>query len=256
MTAPHLLLSEWLKLATLRSTWITLGAYCAAGLLLAFAFLKVDAGIVTGAGVSAAQAGAQAVDIAASGAGMASLFVLIAFAVVPATSEYRTGQIRATLTAASSRPAVLAAKTAVVGAVAAVAATVTLAGGVGLSWLLAPGADGHISLSATDWRVLGGTLLYTVLLAAMCHGLGWLIRSSAGGLVAAYGIFTIAPMVLSFVYSTSWGEKLMDYWPSNIGMSLATADPVHTWGGHWGGAAIMAGYAAVILAAATVNLVR
>jgi ABC-2 type transport system permease protein len=256
VTFPRLLKAEWLKLATLKSTWIVLGVFAAVGLLFTVALLKL--GVVAGLGgpATAAAAGAWAAESASTGAFSAAVFVLIAFAVLPASSEYRTGQIRATLTAATNRGAVLGAKTAVVVALSGVATAVMLAGGILLGWLLSPGADGRIALSATDWRVLGGTVAYAVLLAAFCHGLAWLVRSTAGGLVAGYAIFFIIPPLLYLLANYPWGVALANYWPANIGISLSATTPVETWGGHWGGIAIMAAYTAAVLGAAALSLVR
>ena len=124
----HLARMEWIKLRSLRSTWLTLAiAVCA------------PAGIALATGGSNTTSGGMFVSNTLVGMLIGVLLTGVA-GVLAMTSEYASGTISATFAAAPRRLRVLAAKAAVVGAVALIAPARRHAG-------CQPGADSECSPS-------------------------------------------------------------------------------------------------------------
>jgi hypothetical protein len=119
---------EWIKLRSLRSTWLTLAIAVAA-----------SAGIALAIGSSSTTSGGMFVGNTLVGMLIGVLLIGVA-GVLAMTSEYTSGTIRATFAAAPRRLRVLAAKAAVVGAVALIAPARRHAG-------CQPGADSECSPS-------------------------------------------------------------------------------------------------------------
>ena len=102
----HAARMEWVKLRSLRSTWWTLAVTIAAA-----------AGIAVAVGANTEDAAADLTNNALAGISVGLLLTGI-LGVLTATSEHTTGTIRSTLAAVPNRPLVLAAKAAVLGALA------------------------------------------------------------------------------------------------------------------------------------------
>src|SRR5712692_1601731 len=103
---PQVARMEWIKLRSLRSTWWTL-AITTAGAI----------GVAIAVGVNTRNAAGDLTNNALAGL-IPGLLLTGVLGVLVTTSEYSSGMIRATLAAIPNRPLVLAAKTAVFGAVA------------------------------------------------------------------------------------------------------------------------------------------
>src|SRR2546421_8145423 len=135
VTGRRVLRSEWAKLWSLRSTWITLGL----GLVFLVAFGLIAAAQYTpqpasSEGMQGEFAGATAVSLSLFGLTFAQL-ALGVLGVLVTAGEYSTGMIRSTLVAVPRRLPVLWSKSAVFGVVAL---AVGLAGGV-ITFLFASG---------------------------------------------------------------------------------------------------------------------
>jgi ABC-2 type transport system permease protein len=112
---PDLVRSEWAKFRTVRSTYWSLIAAVAA---------MIGLGAIISSAQSGHQAGFDPVSTSLSGVLLAQLAIGV-LGVLFVTSEYSTGMIRTTFTAAPQRRSVIAAKAAVFAAVALVVGTVT-----------------------------------------------------------------------------------------------------------------------------------
>ena len=166
----HVARMEWIKLASLRSTWATLGITIAAA-----------AGIAV-----LAAAGTKSPSPDLTNSMMTGMFagVLLAgvLGVLAVTSEYTSGTIRATLAAAPRRPLVLAAKAAVFGVTTlitgqAAAFLAFFAGRTALGHGIAAPALGQPGVLRTI--VLSGASL--ALIGLLGLGLGAIIRHTAAG---------------------------------------------------------------------------
>jgi ABC-type transport system involved in multi-copper enzyme maturation permease subunit len=212
--------------------------------------VAVAAMIGLGAIISSAQSGHDAgfdpVSTSLSGVLLAQLAVGV-LGVLFVTSEYSTGMIRTTFTAAPQRRSVIAAKAAIFGAVALLVGTVaslatflvgqTIMSTHGVS-LTSPGA----------LRSVIGVGLYLGLLAILAVGLGTIIRSTAGAIAALFGLILVVPAVAQAL-PTSLRDSVDKYLPSNAGQAIfhtirdtSTLSP-------WAGLAVFFLYAAAALAA-------
>jgi hypothetical protein len=234
--APNLLRSEWAKIRSVRSTYWSL-------------IITVVAIIGLAAALCAAEKppfGAGFDPVATSLAGV--LFGQLAIGTLGAlviTSEYSTGMIRSTFIAAPQRRAVIAAKAAVFGALAFVVGTVASLAAfvVGQSVLASQG----VSLSSPGaLRAVIGVGLYLGLLAVFAVGLGTIIRSTPGTIVAVLGTLLVLPL-LAPVLPSSIRSSVEKFLPSNAGQAIGATIKSSSSLSPWAGLAVFAAYAAISL---------
>lgn len=248
--------SEWAKLWSLRSTWITLGL----GLLLLLAI-----GTIAAVQFRSSTSSGRPIDDDLVGASTHSLalfgvpFALIALGVLgvlTTSGEYTTGMIRSTLAAVPRRLPVLWAKAVVYGAVAfAVGVT-----GVFVSFAISSGilSGTDVAMGFSDDGVVAslfGVGLYLGLVGVIGVALGALLRSSAGGISALVGMFLLVPGLMSLL-PRSWRTEVTPYLPGNAGESIFALD--HAAGSLSAGAGLLVllGWTALALAGAAYRLKR
>lgn len=190
ITAAGLLRSEWRKLWTIRSLWLTLSAAFVMTIGLC-SYMIID-------GTTLGGADAAHIPFGWTGIYPVGMLVLVVFGVLSVSTEYASGSIRTSLTVAPRRTGVLLAKAAVVTGVSAILAAATTV----LLYLLlqamgtVPSAVG-MSLFDPDmwWGALGGTLMmpYGALFGVL---LGWLLRNAAGAICLYFGLFQMGPQIL------------------------------------------------------------
>jgi ABC-2 type transport system permease protein len=244
VTGPRVLRSEWAKLWSLRSTWITLGL----GLLFLLAFgtiasLRYRSAVDSGQPMDPDFADATAYSLALFGVTF-SLIALGVLGVLTASGEYTSGMIRSTLAAVPRRLPVLWSKAAVYG----VLAFVTGAVGALVAFLIGNSvlSGTSLAMSLADDGVLRGLLgvgVYLGLVGVIGVALGTLLRSTAGGISALVGTFLLVPGLMSLL-PASWRADLTPYLPSNAGESIYAL-------GHSGGT-LTAGSGLLVLLAWTV----
>lgn len=220
------LLSEWTKLRSLRSTAYT---------LLAMAVLGGGLAVLISSGSGQAYPDLAPADRAAFDPTAEStrsyLAAQLAFGVLGVlvmTSEYATGMIRTSLTSVPRRERLLAAKAAVFTAVALVAGLVVGFGAflLGQAALAATGAP-HTTLAAPDVpRAVAGAGLYLAAIGLLGVALGTLLRSTAGGITVLVAVTLLVP-AFGQGLPGGWGERLIKYWPSTAGARVMTvkSDP-------------------------------
>jgi hypothetical protein len=173
------------------------------------------------------------------------------------SSEYATGQIRATFGATPQRRVVLAAKVAVfmlvvfvVGLVACFAAFF-----IGQSILSAKFHQASLGDPGVLRAVVGGAL-YLAVLGALGIGLGTILRRTAGAIAALVGLLLILPVLVNFLPSP-WNTDISKYLPLQAGNNLFhTAARSSTDLPLWTGFAVFCAYAVVSLAIGAVLLSR
>ncbi|KNY05242.1 ABC transporter permease [Microbacterium sp. GCS4] len=190
ITGVGLLRSEWRKLWTARSLWVTLAAAFALTIGLC-SYMIID-------GTTLGGADAGHIPFGWTGIYPVGMLVLVVYGVLNVTTEYASGSIRTSLTAAPRRTGVMLAKVAVVTGISTILAFATTV----LLYLLlqamgtVPSAVG-MSLFAPEmwWGVLGGTLMlpYGALFGVL---LGWLLRNAAGAICLYFGLFQMGPQIL------------------------------------------------------------
>jgi ABC-2 type transport system permease protein len=233
---PNLLRSEWTKIRSVRSTYWTLAITVAAIVGLAAAFCAAEKPPY-GAGFDPVATSLAGVLLAQLAIGTLGALVI--------TSEYSTGMIRSTFIAAPQRRTVIAAKAAVFGVLAFVIGTVASLAAfvVGQSLLASHG----VSLSSPGaLRAVIGVGLYLGLLAIFAVGLGTIIRSTAGTIVAVLGTLLVLPSIAP-VLPHAIRDTVVKYLPSNAGQAMGSTIKSSSSLSPWAGLAVFALYAAVAL---------
>jgi len=256
VTGRRVLRSEWAKLWSLRSSWITLGL----GLLFLLAFgtiaaFRYKSMLNSGQPMDPDFAGSTTYSLALFGVPFA-LIALGVLGVLTASGEYTTGMIRSTLAAVPRRLPVLWSKAAVYG----VLAFVTAAAGALIGFLISNGvlSGTAITMSLSDGGVLRGLLgvgVYLGLVGVIGVALGALLRSTAGGISALVGTFMLVPLLTSLLPS-SWRTDISPYLPSNAGESIYSLQ--HAAGSLSAGAGLLVllGWTALALGGAAYRLKR
>ncbi|RRR98414.1 ABC transporter permease [Glycomyces terrestris] len=255
---PRVLLSEWTKFRTLRSSWITLGLSLVLlgglGAIAAFTYSPGGAEVTDGPPGIAGRP-LDAVSLALMGLSFASMVVGV-LGVLLSAGEYSTGMIRSTLAAVPKRLPVLWAKTLV--AFAVVSAVATL--GAFAAFLIGTaGLDGEaVARSLGDdgvVRSLAGAGAYLGLTAVFGVALGTLLRSPAGAIASLVGILLLVPG-LAMLLPESWYDALNPYLPSNAGGAAYALTQAPDGLAPGEGLAVYAAWVALALAGAAVRLKR
>lgn len=221
---PATLTSEWTKLRTVRSTWLTLGV--ALLVCVGLSLLFTVANVVSYDSLPPEQRAAFAPGDT-SLVGMSIGLVLFAvFGVLLVSSEYASGMMRLSLTITPKRGRVLLSKAVLAFAVPFVAGTVFasvafLGGQAMLSGSHAP----HLGLG--DHGVVRGLLGWgaqTAAFALIAVALGVLLRSAAGAIATSIGII-FAPLIISNLLSEWLRAHIMAYLPSSAAGFLGAIEP-------------------------------
>ena len=248
----RVLVSEWVKLWSLRSTVLTLLAAVIAmvliGCLAAWAFNSnwddLD---------PAERASFNPIDPALVGVNIAQLAVGV-LGVLIITGEYATGMIRATLSAVPTRLPVLWAKAGLYAGVTFVVMSFTsLVAFLAAQLFLGERSAG---LGVDDLpRAILGTAGYLTAIAVLAVALGFLLRSTAGGIATLFGLLLVAP-TLGLLLPSSWRDTLLPYLPNYAGSAVTTVRPQDDLLSATGGAFVLLAWAVVPLLAAAVVLRR
>ena len=162
--------------------------------------------------------------------------------------------IRATFGAVPTRLPVLWAKLAVFASVVfSVCLVSSFAAFLGGQALL--GTHG-VSLGAPGaLRAVFGVALYLTVTGLLGVAFGFIIRNTAGGIAALFGLLLVLPG-LSNLLPTSWQNSVVPYFPSNAGQALYTQRADGATMHPWPGFALFVGYLAIAVIAAAVTLRR
>lgn len=206
--------SEWIKLASIRSTWWTALSM-----------------VVMGAGFTTIISGVVANDIASGRSGdtpaayitqglIFSQISAVVLGVLVVTSEYGTGLIRSTLAATPVRSTVLAAKAVVLSGFLFVIGTVTAFAG----YFGGNAFFGHagVGISLGDPHILRsmvGAGLYMAGLGVLAAAIGVLVRSTAMAISLVLGLVFIIGQVVQLIPGT-FGEWVMKLMPGNAGPGI------------------------------------
>ncbi|MDX6452867.1 MAG: type transport system permease protein [Gaiellaceae bacterium] len=259
VTQLRVAVSEWTKLRTLRSTRYSLLA--AVAMTIGFALLPALVSASRWSSRSLAErASFNPLETSLIGVTIAQLAIGV-LGVLVISGEYSTGMIRSTLAAVPKRLPVLWAKAGVFGLVTLVLAVPsTLIAFFGAQAILkGHSVNGHdIALSISDpgvaRAVIGGALYLTVA-GLFGLGLGAIFRSTAGGISAFAGMLFVLPPLMN-VLPSSWNDAVSPYLPSNAGAAIMqTGSPAHTLA-PWTGLGVFAGYTAIVIAIAAIQLRR
>lgn len=240
VTQARVIRSEWIKFSTLRSTWITLllsmigtigiGALASWGTNQRWSHLHAD----DIANFSAVSRSLFGVNLAQLAVGVLGVLII--------TGEYATGMIRATLTAVPKRLPVLWAKLGVLSTVMFVSSLIStvIAFFLGQALLSTHG----VGIGAPHAvRAIIGAALYLTIVAILAMGIGFAVRSTAGGIATVFGLLLVLPG-LGNALPTSWQPHVLPYLPSNAGSPLFQLHPDPGSLGPWTGLLVMCLWAA------------
>jgi ABC-2 type transport system permease protein len=183
--------------------------------------------------------------------------VIAVLAVLAISSEYSTGMIRITLTATPRRPAVLAAKAAVLTGLVLAAGLFAVAGSLLAGRLILPGhgftaARGFPPLSLADGPVLraaAGSVLYLALIALLSLGAATIVRDPAAAIGAVLGLLYLPPIIAAVLAGNPhWQHRIERYAPMNAGLTIQDTTNLHRLPiTPWAGLGVLAAWAAAAL---------
>ncbi|HEV7148430.1 MAG TPA: hypothetical protein VGN48_15675 [Pedococcus sp.] len=254
VTQARVLLSEWTKLRSLRSTVFSLLA--AVVIIIGLSVLVPSVTVAHWPPHNPAEAASfDPTSRSLVGIFLAQLAIGV-LGVLLISGEYATGMIRATFAAVPSRLPVLWAK-AVVFATTTLVVTIPAALAaflIGQSIL--KGKNLQTSLGEPGvLRAVIGAALYLTVIGILGLGLGALLRNTAAAISTLFGILFVLPIIVRFLPS-SWSDPIDKYLPSTLGEGITHVHADPTMLSPWGGFALFCGYAAVVLAGAAVLLRR
>lgn len=250
VTQTRILVSEWTKLRSVRSTrW---------SLFIAFAF-TVGIAALAAAVVSHRWPQASARDRADfnpldptfAGVQLAQLAIGV-LGVLVISGEYSTGMIRASMTAAPRRLPVLWGKAIVYGltTLALMVPATFIAFFVGQAIFSGRGIEAHIGDSGV-LRAVFGAALYLTAVGLFGLGLGAIVRNTAGGIALFAGIMFVLPPLMN-VLPASWNNAASPYLPLQAGERVLQIGEGTL--GPWQGFGVLCGYALASLAIAAALL--
>ena len=252
VTFPRVLLAEWTKFRTVRSTKWSLGV----ATFLVVAFPLVPAFVTLHHWHAHERIDAAPLDIALVGVQIAQLVVAV-LGVLTITSEYSTGSIRSTFTAVPKRLPVLWAKLIDYAFVSiALMVPAMLVSFFETQAIVSDIPKEHVSLAtASIARCVFMAPLYVTLVGVFALALGAIIRNTAGGIAAYVGLFfVLTPLI--HVLPNNWQNMIGKYLPFNAGESMFALTHGSDTLSPLGGGVVMVVYCAVAIAIAAVLLRR
>ena len=213
---------EWIKFWSIRSTSVTLVAAGAATVLLGMIFSVVaDSDEATPGPASLLS---DPVDIALGGIGLTEMIIGV-LGVMFVAGEYSTGLIRTAFAAVGKRRRVIAAKATVTAASVLAVAAVAVTGAIVAGQAVYAGDEATVSITEV-WDVVLGTTFYLTGIALIGIALGFILRSTAGGIGTLVGAVFIGPNLLTLL-PASITDAFLRYLPSEAGSAMMSrvSDP-------------------------------
>ncbi|WP_329038537.1 ABC transporter permease [Streptomyces sp. NBC_01725] len=236
-----LVAAEWIKLRSLRSTWIAYGA-------TALAVIAFNAGTAydtynywpersAADRADYVRAGIPLQEAFTANSAMVMMLALGAIGAVAIIGEYSTGTIRTTFAAVPDRRSVMAAKTVVVTAVATVFGSIVAGASFGLTQAILDGRDAGISISYPGaLRVVVASALLAPVCAVVGMAIGSVIRHTSATMIAAVAVILVLPIV--FTEGRHWSAvaghaTLYQAWLRLVEVGPRRTDFPWTTGGAW-----------------------
>ena len=223
--------AEWIKIRSVRSTWLTLATLVVVGLGIT-ALAGSAAGQEYPTLSPADQAAWDPTALSLRSYIVAQLIVGV-LGILVVTSEFATGLMRTTLAATPRRWRLLAAKVTLAAAVAVVVGEALMLAAFSIGQLVLA-AEGAPTASLGDPGVLTAVLaggLYLGAIALLAVGLGTLLRSTASALATMVGIVFLVPAFGGLL--PDWLEPVLYVWPTLGGAEVLAVvhepDMTHPW---------------------------
>jgi ABC-2 type transport system permease protein len=254
----HLMLAEWTKIRSVRSTVWTLLLFVVLTVGFTTLFTWLTASNWTGRDAATRNAAVVANPVGfilGAGIGLGQLTICV-LGVLVITAEYSTGVIRSSLLAVPRRLPMLAAKAAVFAVLMVIVAEI-----VAFACFFIGSAILHsrvpVTLSGPNvLRSVFGAGLYLTVLGLFALAVGLLIRHTAGAITTVIGIVLVLP-ILSGLLPGSWGAHINAYLPEQAGSLIySTHRDATALLSAWQGFGVFCLWTAVLLAAGAYLLMR
>jgi ABC-type transport system involved in multi-copper enzyme maturation permease subunit len=254
VTQARVIRSEWTKLRTQPAAlWSLLSAVIlVVGFGVLYSLLR-EARPPQGA---AATASFDPVSVSQSGVQLAQIAAGV-LGVLLITSEYATGMIRTTLAAVPKRlPALWGKAIMLTAAILVIGLPASfIAFTAGQSILGKQHLSTTLSASGVTQAVIGSAL-YLAVAGLFGLALGALLRSTAAGISALFGVMFALPIVAGFLPG-SLSDQVNKFLPSTAGQAITAVHPdPATSLSPWTGFGVFAAYAAVLLVISAVRMRR
>jgi ABC-2 type transport system permease protein len=254
VTQLRVIVSEWTKFRSLRSTRYTLLATVGltVGLALAAAILvAAQWGTMT----AVSKATFQPLNVSLVGASI-GVMVIGVLGVLMMTSEYSTGLVSSTFAAVPKRLPVLWGKAAVYSIIALCVTVPAMLIAFFSTQAILSGDHVQIDFGhAGVARAVFGSALYLTIAGLLGLGLGGILRSTAAAVTSLTVILFVLP-VLVFILPAGLSNTISPYLPGNAGQAIMSIVPQAHALAPWVGLGVFAAYAFAALAGAAVLLVR
>jgi len=246
----HILISEWTKIRSVRSTVWSLIIYVVLtiGLSALLTWATVHA-VETGRAPRRAAALADPSALILHTGLLLGQLAIAVLGVLVMTSEYSTGVIRASLLAVPRRLNVLVAKCVVFAVLILVIAQI-----VTFCSFFIGAAIVHpvivVSLSQPGvTRAVIGTGLYLTVLGLFALAIGALIRHTAGGISIVIGLVLVVGNLLGLLDPYSWGKDVHSWFPTIAGSFITSVQPQDFQTlSPWQGLGVFCGWTVLLLA--------
>jgi ABC-2 type transport system permease protein len=249
---PGTLRSEFTKIRSVRSTWITLATFFVGGLAAAI-------GLAAASRSSAGQASFDPTATSLGGAAYLGELIMVVIGALVITSEFGTRMLGTSLAVMPRRGVLYAAKAIAVTCVAlAVALVMSFASFFAGQAAL---ASTHAGASITSPGALRAVLLTALVLACcalMGFGVGAVIRHTAGAITGLFGLVFLLPVVATAL-PDSVRNDVVRWVPGNSAVYpiIATKpDGTAYLFGPYGQLAVFAGWAAIAVVAGALVFLR
>ncbi|WP_078626431.1 ABC transporter permease subunit [Streptomyces sp. NRRL S-241] len=236
-----LVAAEWIKIRSLRSTWIAYGA-------TALAVIAFNAGTAYDTyNYWPQRTAADRADFVRDGiplqeaftanAAMVMMLALGAIGAIAVIGEYSTGTIRTTFAAVPARRSVMAAKTVVVTAASTVFGAIVAGASFALTQAILDGRDASVSISYPGaLRVVVASALLAPVCAVTGMAIGSVIRHTSATMIAAVVVILVLP--LAFTDGRHWSAvaghaTLYQAWSRLVQVGSPHTDFPWTTGGAW-----------------------
>ncbi len=251
--------SEFTKIRSVRSTYWALALLVLASVAWSVAFCAGTADHWSHMSAQA-RSGADPTQSSVLGLALLGQLVIVVLGALTITSEYSTGMIRTSLTVMPRRGVLFEAKALVL---AAVALAIAFPAGficffVGQRILASTHAAA--TLSQPDvLRAVIASALFVGLCGLFALGLGAVLRSTAGTIAAAYGIWFLMPE-LARALPAPWFQDVVRWLPGGLFVSQITSTnpqgSIPNMFSAWGELGLFACYTAALLIAGAIALRR
>ncbi len=250
VTFPRAVRSEWVKFRSLRSSWLVLAAAVAAMIVIGLLI-----GYNTGKHPDRLDPEDTVASAVLQGYFLGQLLIGV-LGVLFVSGEYSTGMIRSTMAAVPKRIPVLAAKTLVFGVITLVVMVPTsIVAFLGAQAVRGRYLTAYTLSDPTALRVVIGTGVYLALIGLLGGAIGWIVRSTPGGISVLVGLLLVVPVILQ-VLPGAWVKTAAKFLPGEAGSSFVSTLRMPDTLSPWTGLGVLGLWVVGILAVAAVLLAR